>query len=401
MKDQEAPKSENTVVIKRKAPASSQVIAAESVQAEEVPTIPLDSLQTLNTLQPEVSVHAVTVTQTATVPAPLVVQPAEYKRSLKEWLSIWWDGLRPAYLAFVILPFALGSNLGWLATISTRLPRGEFHLQRFLCGLAALICLQLGANLLNDYYDYLGGVDTSNALGPGNLIQQGLIKPARLLVLGLTLLGIGAVLGLFAAFQGGIIAIAFGIAGLLGAYFYSASPRSLAALTLGEVAAFWIYGPLVTLGAYLIQVGKLDSLPLICSISLGLLLAGALYINDMRDMESDSQAHKHTLATLLNIQANRVVCTALLLGAYVPLLFLGVPSHSFHLVLIAFWTLPGMTVVLVGLYRTVTPTSLHITMHQVLKLATFFTVLLIVALTISVYMHWLPTFSLPRLPFIL
>jgi 1,4-dihydroxy-2-naphthoate polyprenyltransferase len=398
MKDQEASKPNDTVKSQKKAPTSSHVIAAESVQAEEVPTIPLNSLQTLSTLQPEVSVHSITATQTATAPEPLVVQPTEYQRSMREWLGIWWEGIRPSYLLFVILPVALGSALAWLSTISNRSPHGDFHPQRFLYLLIAVIFLQLGANLLNDYYDYLGGVDTSNSLGPGGLIQQGLIKPARVLIIGLILLITGTVVGLFVAFYGGITTIIFGVLGLLGAYFYSASHRSLAALTLGEVISFWIFGPLLTLGAYLVQVDKIENLPLICSISLGLLLSAVIYVNDMRDKESDAQAHKHTLATLLGAHSNRFLCTLLLLGAYVPVLFLGVPSHSLHLVLITLWTLPFLPSILLGIYRTTTPASLDVTMRQVLKLALFFTLLLIVALTISTYWRWLPTFSLP-LPF--
>src|SRR6266851_2365255 len=81
MKNPEAPKSQDTTaIVKKNAPVSSQVIAAESVQAEDVPTIPLDSLQTLSTLQPEVSIRAITATHVATLPEPLVVQPAEYRR---------------------------------------------------------------------------------------------------------------------------------------------------------------------------------------------------------------------------------------------------------------------------------------------------------------------------------
>lgn len=397
MKDQEVSQAKDTSIASKKAPTSSQIIAAESVQAEEVPTIPLDSLQTLSTLQPEISVRSIGATSMATLPAPLVIQSAEYRRGVGEWLRIWWDGMRPSYLPFALLPLILGSILGWLASISTQQPSGNFHPQRFLAALVAVTLLQLGANLLNDYYDYLGGIDTSNSLGPGNLIQQGLIKPARVLSIGFVLLIMGGLVGALVAVYGGVTAFVFGVLGLLGAYLYSASPRSLSSLTLGQVAGFWIFGPLLTLGAYSIQVGKIDTLPLLCGISLGLLLAGALYVNDMRDMESDAQAHKHTLATLLSLRANRVVCTLLLLGAYVPIIMLGVPAHGPHLILITLWTLPGMVVILLGVYRTTTPASLHITMHQVFKLATFFVFLLLIALTISTYWHWLPSFSLPGL----
>ncbi|HEX7736430.1 MAG TPA: 1,4-dihydroxy-2-naphthoate octaprenyltransferase [Ktedonobacteraceae bacterium] len=398
MKNQEVPNSKDTAIVKKKAPASSQVIAAESVQAEEVPTIPLDSLQTLSTLQPEVSVRAVNATQIATVPEPLVVQPAEYRRGPGEWVRIWWDGIRPYYLWFAALPVLLGSVLGWLDSITARKPLGDFHPQRLAVALAAVCLLQIGANMLNDYYDYLGGIDTSNSLGPGGLIQQGLIKPARVLAIGLFFLIIGAFLGALVAFYGGIFAFIFGALGLLGAYFYSAPPKALSRLTLGEVVIFWLFGPLLTLGAYSIQRGKVDNLPLVCSISLGLLISAAFYINDMRDMESDAQAHKYTLASLLNVRTNRVVVTLLFLGAYVPMIVLGVPSHGPHLLLITLWTLPGMIAILIALYRTTTPASLHLTMHRTFKLVILFTILMIIALIISIYMSWLPKFALPTLP---
>lgn len=398
MKNQEVPKPKDTAIVKKKAPVSSKVIAAESVQAEEVPTIPLDSLQTLSTLQPEVSVRAVSATQIATIPEPLVVQPAEYRRGPGEWVRIWWDGIRPYYLWFAALPLLLGSVLGWLDSITARHPLGDFHPQRLAVALVAVCLLQIGANLLNDYYDYLGGVDTSNSLGPGGLIQQGLIKPARVLAIGLFFLIVGAFLGALVAFYGGIYAFIFGALGLLGAFLYSAPPRALSRMTLGEVVTFWLYGPLLTLGAYAIQRGKVDSLPLICSISLGLLISAAFYVNDMRDMESDAQARKYTLASLLNVRANRVVATLLFLGAYVPMLALGIPSQGPHLLLITLWTLPGMVAILIALYRTTTPASLHLTMHRTFKLTLLFTILLVIALIISIYMTWLPKFNLPNLP---
>jgi 1,4-dihydroxy-2-naphthoate octaprenyltransferase len=402
MKNPEAPKSQDTTaIVKKKAPVSSRVIAAESVQAEDVPTIPLDSLQTLNTLQPEVSVRAITATHVATLPEPLVVQPAEYRRGFGEWARIWWDGIRPYYLWFAVLPLALGSVLAWLNSLAPHTFFGTFHPQRFLVALIAVCFLQIGANLLNDYYDYLGGVDTSNTLGPGGLIQQGMIKPARVLAMGLFSLIIGAFAGLLMAFYGGLQTFVFGILGLLGAYLYSAPPRALSRLTLGEVVSFWLYGPLLTLGAYAIQRGKVDTLPLIYSISLGLLISAVLYINDMRDIESDVQAHKYTLASLLGIRANRVVATLLFLGAYIPVLVLGIPSKGPHLILITLWTLPGMVAILIALYRTTTPASLHTTMRKAIKLAILFTILLIISVTISTYITDWSIFSFPAIPTVL
>src|SRR5437879_6229970 len=119
--------SKGEAINKRKAKNSPHVVTAESVQAEEVPTIPLGSLQTLSTLQPEVSIHALNSISSMAVPAPLVAQQSEYHRGIGEWLQIWWDGIRPGYLPLSLLPIVLGSVLAWTQSISVSTPRGTFH----------------------------------------------------------------------------------------------------------------------------------------------------------------------------------------------------------------------------------------------------------------------------------
>src|ERR1700686_5165257 len=254
-----------------KAFTSAQIVTAESVQAEEVPTIPLGSMQTISELQPEVEVHSVASTQSVRLPAPLIVQPAEYHRGFSEWLRLWWNGMRPGYLPLSFMPVLVGSVLAWTQSITAKTPRGDFHPQRFLALLVTVICLQIGAHLVNDYCDYLRGVDTSNALGPGGLIQQGLIKPAFVLSFGLALLLLGALFGLLTALAGGALLLLFVLAGLLCAFFYSATSHSLSSLMLGELVAFLIFGPMLTLAAYLVQIGHLDRIVLIYSLPLGML----------------------------------------------------------------------------------------------------------------------------------
>src|SRR5260370_29838692 len=81
-----------------------QVVIAASVQAEEVPTIPLESLQMVSELQPEVSVHSLASSPAVITPVPLVSPPSAYHRIRWEWLSIWLVGIRPAYLTVSSLP---------------------------------------------------------------------------------------------------------------------------------------------------------------------------------------------------------------------------------------------------------------------------------------------------------
>src|SRR5579883_1152747 len=101
---------------------SSHIVMADSVQAEEVPTIPFESLQSINALQPEISVHSTESTSDVKVPTPLVAHPAEYRRSFREWVQIWKDGIRPGYIVLPLMPFLLGNVLAWTQTVSKNAP---------------------------------------------------------------------------------------------------------------------------------------------------------------------------------------------------------------------------------------------------------------------------------------
>ena len=378
---------------------SSQTVTAESVQSEQVQMVSSDPQQTLSELQPKISVHSVAATDSIMQPLPLVAQPSENERRLGEWLSIWWEGIRPAYLLLSLLPVVLGSVAAWTQSISPRTPHGNFHPIRFGITLATVLLLQIGAHLVNDYYDYLKGIDTSNSLGSGGLIQQGLIEPVRVLSFGLIALGLGALLGAFVAVSGGWLAFAFGLIGVLVAYFYSGVPKALSSLALGELLFFLIFGPLLTLGSYMIQTGHLDRITYIYSISLGLLAAAFIHLNDMRDTVSDTQAGKLTLASLLGLRLSRILYLVLVLGAYAPIVALGLPRHAPHLLLIVLWTFPTLVIVLTTVLRTTSSASLHKAMLQTLKLETLFTILLIVALVVTAVLPILPYLPSIALPF--
>ena len=367
---------------------SSHIVRADSVQAEEVPTIPLGSLQTISTLEPEVAVRSTASTRSVRLPTPLVVQPSEYRRSLGEWIQVWWEGVRPTYVAIALLPVLLGNTLAWTQSIAPQTPFGHFRILHFIVMLVAVAALQIGANLVNDYYDYIKGVDTSNPLGPGGLIQQGLIKPINVLNLGLVLLAVGAVAGAVIALAGGLYVFLLGIVGLLCAYFFSATSRSLSSIALGELVSLCIYGPCLTLGAYLVQNGGIINRALLIhvllySLPLGLLAAAIVHVNNMRDVESDAQANKRTLASLLGLPLSRALYIFLLLGAYAVIVALGIPRGAPHLILIAFWTLPLLVIVITGVLRADMPPSLHLVLRTTLSLYRYFALLLIAALLIT------------------
>jgi 1,4-dihydroxy-2-naphthoate polyprenyltransferase len=375
-----------------------QIVTADSVQSGKAPVVRVGTQQAVSELQPNISTYFVVATNGVSQPVPLVEQPLESGLSRREWLAIWWEGIRPAYLGLSLLPVTLGGVVAWTQSISPRTPRGTFHLITFVLTVIAVLLLQTSAHLINDYYDYIRGIDTNNSLGPGGLIQQGIIKPARVLAVGLVALALGAILGTLAAKSGGWIVIVFGLMGVLAAYFYSGIPKGLSSLALGEFICFFIFGPLITIGAYAMQTGHLDRIVYIYSISLGLLATAFIHLNNMRDTESDAPAGKLTLASLLGLRLSRTLYVILVVGAYAPVVALGLPRNAPHIVLVVLWTFPILVIAITTVIRTASPASLHTAMFETLKLETLFAMLLIVALIVNAYLPiliHLPWFTLP------
>ena len=223
------------------------------------------------------------------------------------------------------------------------------------------------------------------------------------LTLGLVTLALGALCGLLLLTSSGSpLLFLIGLFGLICAYFYSATSRSLSSLVLGELVSFAIFGPLLTISAYLVQTGaagQINRTLFIFSLVPGLLAAAFIHLNNMRDAESDSQARKHTLASFLDYRLSRLIYLLLLLGAYVPILAMGIPRHAPHLLLLTLWTFPSLIVLISGVLRTNAPASLHWHMRKTLRLEVQFVVLLSIALIATTYLslsgYHFPNIALP------
>jgi 1,4-dihydroxy-2-naphthoate octaprenyltransferase len=86
--------------------------------------------------------------------------------------------------------------------------------------------------------------------------------------------------------------------------FYTAPPFRLVYRGLGEIAVFLGFGPLMLLGAYVVQTGGLLSWePFVASIPVALLVALILYVNEIPDRRGDALAGKRTLPVRLGRSA--------------------------------------------------------------------------------------------------
>jgi 1,4-dihydroxy-2-naphthoate octaprenyltransferase len=96
--------------------------------------------------------------------------------------------------------------------------------------------------------------------------------------------------------RGSTALLVIGVLGFIVSLEYTAPPLKLVYRGLGEIAVAIGFGPLMLLGAYVVQSrGALAWEPVVASIPVALLVALILYVNEIPDRRGDARAGKRTL----------------------------------------------------------------------------------------------------------
>jgi len=246
---------------------------------------------------------------------------------------IWIQAIRYFSFTASLIPIVVGSALA--------LYDHTFDWWLFLLMVAASVACHAGANLANDYYDHVKGIDTEESLGPSKVIQQGLLTPAEVKRGMIIAFAIATFLGLIIVAASSWVILAIALASLGVAVFYTGGPKPLGYIALGELAVFIVMGPVMIGGAYYVMANRLMLSVVVASIPVGFLVAAILHANNIRDIPLDRQAGKVTLATLLGRRGSNIEYLMLVIGAYVMTLVLIATDLSLWPVLIAGLTIPA------------------------------------------------------------
>ena len=98
----------------------------------------------------------------------------------RQLVKAWWQALRPPFFIVDLIPVGLGGALA--ARDLGYWPWGIFAVVMVGC-----FCLHTVANIANDLFDYLEGVDTDETIGGTKVIQNGWISPRQIC---LTIIGL-------------------------------------------------------------------------------------------------------------------------------------------------------------------------------------------------------------------
>ncbi|MGO9819473.1 MAG: 1,4-dihydroxy-2-naphthoate polyprenyltransferase [Solirubrobacteraceae bacterium] len=256
-------------------------------------------------------------------------------------MRIWLMAARPRTLPAAVAPVLVGTALAGFENV--------FHPLRFIAALLGAVFIQVGTNLSNDYSDARRGADAEDRLGPVRVTAGGLAPPKQVLVATYVSFGLAVLFGAYLVAVAGWQLLLVGAASILAGIAYTGGPRPYGYEGLGEVFVFLFFGVVAVAGSYFVQVTHLEWEAFALSVPVGLLAAGILVVNNIRDIDSDRRAGKRTLAVRLGRQRTRV-----LYAVIVYLAFLLAPVTWIFGPLQAWVLLPWLTIVLAaGVVRTV------------------------------------------------
>lgn len=227
----------------------------------------------------------------------------------------WVEGARPRTLPNAVAPvFAGTAAAAWLDSAVW---------WKALLALLVSLAMTVGVNYANDYSDGIRGTDDVRA-GPLRLVGSRLASPRAVLTAALLSLGVGAAAGLVLALTSAPWLIAVGVVCVAGAWLYTGGSKPYGYLGFGEIAVFVFFGLIAVLGTQYVQALRVDWAGLGLAVAIGSMSTAVLVANNLRDIPTDTDAGKTTLAVRLGDARTRVLYQGLLAVPLVVTLVLAV-----------------------------------------------------------------------------
>ena len=220
----------------------------------------------------------------------------------------WLLAIRPQTLTAAVAPVLVGTALAIRDDVVAAGPAAA--------ALFGALALQVGANLANDVADFRRGADTETRLGPPRVTQHGLVTEREVTVAAAIAFGLAAAAGVYLALVAGWIVIAIGLSSIVAAIAYTAGPWPYGYRGLGDLFVFVFFGLLAVGGTYFVQAGELNGEVLFASIPVGLTVTAILNVNNVRDIDTDREAGKRTLAVRLGRRLARAQYVVTVIAAY-------------------------------------------------------------------------------------
>jgi 1,4-dihydroxy-2-naphthoate polyprenyltransferase len=250
-----------------------------------------------------------TAYNTANLPVGMTTPPD----SISKWLVI----TRAAVFSMTVTSGLIG---GLLAIGAERL-LGGFTVDYGLLVLSVLglVVAHAANNMINDYFDLEGGIDTDDyvrAQYAPHPILSGWVTKRQLGTAILIANVIDLAILLFLVTQRGPLVAAFALGGLFVSVFYVAPPIRLKHIGLGEPGVFVVWGPLMVVGTFFVATGQIPGWAWIASLPYAILVTTVLFGKHIDKIEADKKKGVHTMPVLLGEKNARLVAQLLMIAFY-------------------------------------------------------------------------------------
>ncbi len=221
-------------------------------------------------------------------------------------LSSWVLAARPPTLWAAVAPVLVGTAMAARAD--------AFRWDAFVVTMVAAVLIQVGVNLANDVADGTRGTD-EHRIGPTRAVASGLIAPRQMWFGIAWAFGLAAVAGLYLIELGGPWILVIGIASIIAALGYTNGPIPYGYYGLGEIFVFVFFGLVATAGTRFVFDRSVEGGTWVGGVAMGLLASAILLANNVRDIDTDRQSGKRTLAVILGRRTGVMLYAFCVVGA--------------------------------------------------------------------------------------
>jgi len=226
--------------------------------------------------------------------------------SLKAWLIL----PRFQFLPLTVIMVSLGTAVGAY--------EGYFHFGHFLLAMFGSILVHITVNVINDYHDYVDGIDLNTQRTPfsggSGVLPLNLLKPRQAFWFGTISILVAMVIGFYFVMVKGLPLFPLLLVAGFSAYFYNVY---LSKWLMGEIFAGLGFGPLLVLGSYYVPTGRYSWEALIASLGPGILTSNLLFLNEFPDWEADRKGGRRHFVISLGKKDASYLFVVFLTASYV------------------------------------------------------------------------------------
>ena len=231
---------------------------------------------------------------------------------MSQRITAWFWAIRPFTLPASVVPVLVGTALA--------VYDGYFHGALFVLTLLGSVLVQVGTNLVDEYTDHVQGGSQGKLLAPYKVIALGLLSPQAVRAGALASFAMASGIGVYLIVVTHWALLFVCMASLAVAYGYSAGPRPLGNVGLGEPLVFVFMGLVMVVATYYVQTAMLTWQAFLASLPVACLVTAILVVNDLRDIDEDRQTGKITPVSQHGAAFGLWLFVILVAGAYLSIL---------------------------------------------------------------------------------